>query len=81
MNKEDKKIRISKLENFIIKITPKPVKRFVNWLLTLLPDRMENWVRNNSFLTICIVYAIRGAFFRPIMWPIYASIAAYFSFK
>jgi hypothetical protein len=75
------KIQPNKVERFILKITPPPVKKFINWLLSLLPNRLENWVRKNSFLSICIVYAIRGAFFRPIMWPIYASIAAYFSFK
>lgn len=66
-----------KIENFISKYTPAPIKRAVNWLIDLLPEKWGNWIRSNKFLSLCIVYSIRGLFFRPSMWAVYAGIGAY----
>jgi len=70
-----------KADEFILKYTPKPVIKFFDWLVSKLPIRMEKWIRSNRFITICIAFAIRGLFFRPSMWLLYASIAAYFGYK
>ncbi len=71
----------NKVERFIVKYTPAPVKHGANWLVDRLPTKWGNWIRNNKFLTICIIYSIRGLFFRPSMWALYAAIFAYFELK
>lgn len=70
-----------KTEAFILKITPNFVKQLCNKIIDLLPEKIGNWIRNNRFFSICIIYTIRGLFFRPSMWLLYASIAAYFGYK
>jgi hypothetical protein len=78
---KDSKLRkfANNVDNFIIKYTPDFLKKFCSWLISLLPNRAENWIRSNRFLTICIIYSIRGLFFRPSMWALYAAIAAWFT--
>lgn len=68
----------NKLEMWIYDHTPQPVKNWVNRQIDRLPPKTANWIRNNKFLTICIIYTFRGLFLRPSMWAVYASIAAYF---
>lgn len=68
-------------DEFILKYTPNSVINFFDKLTSKLPNRLESWVRSNRFLTICIAFTIRGLFFRPSMWLLYASIAAYFGYK
>jgi hypothetical protein len=70
-----------KCEKAILKICPKFLKDLANKLVSKLPEKQANWLKNNKFFSICIAYSIRGLFFRPTMWPIYAAIAAYFGFK
>jgi len=70
-----------KMETAILKLCPNFLKVFAAKCVSILPDKQASWIKNNKFLTICIIYAIRGLFFRPAMWPIYAAIAAYFGFK
>jgi hypothetical protein len=65
-------------EIFIDKYTPNFVKRWCNKILDILPNRTANWIREHRFLTICIFYTIKGLFFRPSMWVLYAAIFAYF---
>jgi hypothetical protein len=79
--KTPKKYTPNGLERFIYNNTPQPVKNWVNRMIDRLPPRTAHWVRNNKFFTLCIVYAIRGLFFRPTMWAVYAAIAAYFGWK
>ncbi len=69
------------VERFIVNNTPAFVKRAANWLIDKLPEKWGNWIRQNKFFTICIVYTIRGLFFRPSMWAVYAAIFAYFGLK
>ncbi len=76
-----KTVKLNRVEIFIIKHTPQKVKDILNKLIDRMPPRMGNWVRNNRFLSICIVYSIRGLFFRPSMWAVYGAIAAYFGLK
>lgn len=71
----------NKVDNFILRYTPAPIRRFFDWLVSKLPNKAEKWVRSNRFLTICIAYSIRGLFFRPSMWVVYASVLAYFSYN
>ncbi len=81
----NKKTKMSKFANkvdiFILEYTPKPIIKFFDWLVSKLPNKAEKWVRSNRFLTVCIGFTIRGLFFRPSMWLLYASIAAYFGYK
>ncbi|MDX1949979.1 MAG: hypothetical protein SFT90_05720 [Rickettsiales bacterium] len=70
-----------KIDNFIIKITPEWLKKALLKIINKLPSKYSSWVLNNRFLSICIIYALRGLFLRPSMWAVYASIAAYFSWK
>jgi hypothetical protein len=67
-----------KAEAAIDKYTPQFLKRFCNWVLELLPERTSNWIRDHRFLTICIIYTVRGLFLRPSMWLVYMAVWAYF---
>jgi hypothetical protein len=71
----------NKVERFIVENTPQKVKDWLNHLINKLPPKMGNWIRNNKFFTICIVYSIRGLFFRPSMWVVYGAIGAYFGLR
>ncbi len=71
----------NKLERWIYRNTPQSVKNWLNRQVDKLPPRTANWIRNNKFLTICIVYAFRGLFLRPSMWAVYAAAFAYFGLK
>lgn len=82
MTKKIRKIKISeKIEGFIIKITPDWLKNFLLKIIHKLPSKYANWILNNKFLSICIVYTFRGLFLRPSMWAVYAAIATYFQVK
>ncbi len=67
-----------KIDDFIIKITPEWLKKFLVRIINKLPSKYSAWILNNRFLSVCIIYALRGLFLRPSMWAVYASIAAYF---
>ncbi len=69
------------VERFIYKHTPQSVKDWLNRMIDKLPPKAAHWIRSNKFLTICIIYSIRGLFLRPSMWVVYGSIAAYFHWK
>ena len=70
-----------KLESGILKLCPSFLKKAANRVVNALPEKKANWIRNNKFLSICIAYTIRGLFFRPTMYPIYAAIAAYLGYN
>ena len=80
---EQKKVekQAGAVESFIVNNTPQFIKNACNWIIDRLPQRWGIWIRKNKFLTICIIYTIRGLFFRPSMWAVYASIFAYFQLK
>ena len=79
---QQNKAKISEnLEKVVLKLCPEFVKKTCNKILKKIPEKNATWIRSNKLLTICIAYAIRGLFFRPTMWPIYAGILAYFGFK
>ena len=71
-------VKLNAVERFIIKHTPQAVKNWLNRMIDKLPPKTASWIRRNRFLSICIVYSIRGLFFRPSMWAVYAAIAAWF---
>jgi hypothetical protein len=73
--------KVNKVEKFISDHTPQKVKIWLNKFVDKLPPKTAAWIRRHKFLTICIVYSIRGLFFRPSMWVLYGSIAAYYGLK
>ena len=84
MEPQDKKTEQKKpykVEKFINDHTPQKVKIWLNKFIDKLPPKMAKWIREHTFLTICIVYTIRGLFFRPSMWVLYGAIGAYFGLR
>jgi len=74
-------IKPNALERWIYKHTPQKVKDWLNRQIEKLPPKTGAWIKRHRWLTICIIYSIRGLFLRPSMWAVYASIAAYFHWK
>lgn len=66
------------MEQWLDRYTPDRLKHICDRLLTKLPNRMEKWIRQNKAKSIVIFFTIRGLFFRPSMWVLYASLFAYF---
>lgn len=84
MTPQENKTEVSflkKLEVGILKLCPQFIKTAANKIIGKLPSKYGNWIKNHKFLSICIAYSIRGLFFRPSMWAVYAAIAAYFGFR
>jgi hypothetical protein len=69
---------MQKMEQWVDHYTPESVKRFCARVVDLLPAKMGDWIRNNKGKSIIIFFTIRGLFFRPSMWLLYAAIFAYF---
>lgn len=67
-----------RFENYIDNNTPECVKRFFSKLISFLPDRIENWLKSNKMKAVFWFFVIRGLFFRPSMWVLYAAMFAYF---
>lgn len=67
-----------RFETFIDEKTPEGVKKFFAKLISLLPNRIENWLKSNKMKAVFWFFVIRGLFFRPSMWVLYVAMFAYF---
>jgi len=67
----------SKMESWVDKYTPNFIKRFCLWLISLLPNKWQSWIKVNKMKTIYGAFIFRGLFLRPSMWILYAGLFGY----